>query len=99
MQFGCATVLVLVFQVFGSVPTRLEEIEKKRKKTEKKEKKDGKKGELSGSRTLQVLLLVFDDLYLLDIENSILVSKVLNYIIGRRIWLQSIIFYMIACGI
>ena len=70
----------------GSVPPRLEENEKTRKKNEKKEKKEGKKRELPDSRTLQVLLLIFYYLYLLDIENSILVVKVLNYVIGRCIW-------------
>ena len=70
----------------GSVPPRLEENEKTRKKKEKKEKKEGKKRELPDSCTLQVLLLIFYYLYLLDIENSILVFKVLNYVTGRCIW-------------
>ena len=71
---------------FGSVPPRLEENEKTRKKKEKIGKEEGKKRELPDSRTLQVHLLNFYYMYLLDIENSILVVEVLNYVIERCIW-------------
>jgi hypothetical protein len=67
-------------------PLDWKKMKKREKKMKKKEKKEGKKRELPDSRTLQVLLLIFYYLYLLDIENSILVVKVLNYVIGRCIW-------------